>query len=245
MMDVLTTRNLAYLHESGKESEVSVTVFVPVMTEKDDWKCEFQLIPPNIRKVAHAYGVDFLQALLLCLEILPSYLRLTPRPSQAHWQGMPHCGFPSHVEQPADYQPPDIGLASENPGNLEVLTTRLVGCPDPQGVVRALQLTVYKPLQTADGLWRCAFSFAVEDDKLPPVRYGTGEDFIEAFLDALALARATYETMVPKGWEAPQPETLLDCLGFPYKIGRAFYTDPGKPFPGMPDFFPSTKPQSE
>jgi hypothetical protein len=154
---------------------------------------------------------------------------------------MPHCGLPSRAEQPADYQRPDIGSALENPGNLEVLATRSLGCPDPQGVTRALHFTVYKPLQTRDGQWSCAVSFGSEDDKRLPVRYGTGADFIESFLDALALARATYQTIVPKGWHPSKSEGLLNCDDFPFKMGRAFHTDMvGDLGPGAPDFFPSS-----
>jgi len=234
-MDILTTRVLSYTDKSGQAMDLVVTIFAPRCVD-NVWKCGFTLPDPFRRKNPEMHGVDFLQALLLCLEIVPSYLRLTPLPNKAHWQGMHHCGFPSRAEQPADYRPPELGSALDNPGNLEVLATRSGGCPDAQGSTRALHLAVYKPLQMTDGSWHCAFSFAAEDDKLPPVRFGTGADFIEAFLDALALARATYQTMVPEGWDASKSETLLDCHDFPFRIGRAFHTDPVTPIPGMPDF---------
>ena len=236
-MDTLTTRVLSYADEGGHATDLVLTIFVPQSVD-DAWKCGFSLPEPFRRKNAESYGVDFIQALLLCLQIVPSYLRLTPLLNRAHWQGMVHCGLPSHADLPADYQPPDIGLALENPGNLEVLATRSLGCPDPPGATRALTLTVYKPLQAGDLQWSCAVSFGSTDDKRLPVRYGAGADFIESFLDALALARATYATMVPKGWHASKSERLLDCDDFPFKIGRAFHTNMvGDLGPGAPEFF--------
>jgi hypothetical protein len=243
-MDVLTTRELQYLDDHGDERIVLLTIFAPwERVTEGDWRGAFAFGPPIARlngKTIPSGGVDFIQCFMGAVEVARGYLMGSHLAERAHWQGMRECGLPWHVERPADYQPPDIGSALENPGNLEVLATRSVGCPDSQGITRALQFTIYKPLQMADGVWHCAFSFGSEDDKLPPVRYGAGADFIESFLDALALARATYQTMVPEGWDTSQSDTLLGCLGFPYKIGRAFFTEPAKPFPGMPDFFPAS-----
>ena len=64
-----------------------------------------------------------------------------------------------------------------------------------------------------------------EDKPALPIRYGVGEDFIEALLDALAMARVIFEGRVPKGWGWSASEELQDCADLPYKIGRSFRMD--------------------
>jgi hypothetical protein len=63
--------------------------------------------------------------------------------------------------------------------------------------------------------------------------YG-GEDFLEAFLNGLAMARVIFDQKVPEGWVSSGE--LDSCSDFPYKIGRSFWTDPVPEIPGMPDF---------
>jgi hypothetical protein len=233
-MEVLATRVLQYRSDSGAETDVTLTVFAPFKTERDDWKCEFQFSPPSNQRLMHAYGVDYLQALLGCLSVARGYIE-HPEEQRSSWQGMFHSGLPLHEEKPASYQPPDVPSPEANPGNLEVLTTRRLGYPDEGGVERDLILTVYKPFQAEGETWKCGFSFGPPESA--SIRYGVGADFIEALLDAFALARVTFEAMVPKGWVAPESEGLHDCADLPYKVGRSFGTDMvGDLGPDAPEF---------
>jgi len=102
-----------------------------------------------------------------------------------------------------------------------VLAVRTVGYPDKSGVERALELTLFVPVNTDHETWQCAFTFGASLDT--PVRHGLGADAIEAFLDALAGARNVFEAVVPIGWEGSG--NLLDCADFPYKTGRSYRTD--------------------
>lgn len=238
-MDILTTRVLSYADEEGHETDLVLTIFVPHEVD-GSWRCGFTFSPALQGKYVEFVGVDFLQALLICLGIVPQYLRLAPLPHRAHWQGIHHCGLPSHAVRPADHQPPEIGPMEPNPGHLDILATRMLCFLDQYGATYAIVLKVYKPFQTDDGKWRCAFSLCSDEGDKNPVRYGTGADFIESLLDALTLARATCEATAPTGWQASNFKDLLDCADFPYKIGRAFFTEPAKQtFPNMPDFSPS------
>lgn len=73
-----------------------------------------------------------------------------------------------------------------------------------------------------------------------PVRYGKGADFIEALLDALVLARVTYESMVPAQWKPPESSDFDSMQFWPHKIRREYFTEPAKySNPDMPDFSPS------
>jgi hypothetical protein len=226
-MDVLTTRTLGYTDPTGTAREVVVTVFVPYEIGEAYWRCKYLFSPPFDRENVDMAGADFLQALLLCLAIVPHALRLELR-TRAHWQGMRDCGLPRSAEnpegeQPPSYQPPDIPPPEPNPGDLRILSTRRLGLPAEHGVERALLLTIFKPIQAESETWKCAFAFGPTEGA--QVRYGIGADFIEALLDALALARVVYEAMVPERSVAPGREELLDCADFPYKIGRSYWTD--------------------
>ena len=96
-----------------------------------------------------------------------------------------------------------------------------------------LLLTIFVPFKAEGEAWKCGFTFGPLGSE--SIRYGLGEDFIEALLDALAMARGIYEGRVPKGWG--WSGELQDCGDLPYKIGRSFLTEPrtSRP-PGEPDF---------
>ena len=115
---------------------------------------------------------------------------------------------------------------------MDVLTTRMLGYPDESGVEREILLTVFMPFKAEGEIWKCGFTFGAPENA--PIRYGVGADLIEALLDGLAKARATFEGTVPKGWVTSGD--LLDCSDLPYKIGRSFWTDPAPEIPDMPDF---------
>jgi hypothetical protein len=218
-MDVLATRNLTYLHDSGKETEVTLTVFVPVLTERGDWKCEFQFSPPNTRRAVHVYGVDFIQALLGCLGVARGYVE-HPTEDRTSWQGMSHSGLPWHQTKPEGYQPPPLPTPEENPGTLDILTTGRLGIANGDNDVRELVLVVYRPICSLEGTWKCAFAFGTAANE--SVRYGVGVDFIEAFLDALVLARVAYEAMVPARGEHPESSEFEGVRFLPFKVGREY-----------------------
>lgn len=98
-------------------------------------------------------------------------------------------------------------------------------------------MNLYKPIQVGEGAWKCGYSF----DPLngTSIRFGTGVDSIESLLDALTLARITYESMIPHGWRATKTDELLDCDDLPYKSGRAYLIDPvARHEPDKLDFTP-------
>jgi hypothetical protein len=106
------------------------------------------------------------------------------------------------------------------------------------GHARELVLTVYRPLCMEEAKWNCAFAFGAGANE--PVRYGVGTDFIEALLDALALARITYESMIPAEWQPPESSQLDSVHFWPHKIGREYFTEPSRySNPDMPEFGPS------
>jgi hypothetical protein len=229
-MDILTTRTLRYTDEGGgeDEKEVVLTIFEPFEREDGQWLCAFDFEPPIKPRFAKGCGVDIIQAFPCCLLIARLYFETTRWSRTGHWQGLRDCGLPMTAKGSLPDQPPEIPPPEDNPGNLQVFATRKLGCPDESGVARELLLTVFKPFQAAEGgTWKCAF--ALGPAETAPIRHGTGADFIEAALDGLALARATYESMLPKGWAPPNSGDLLDCDDLPFKIGRSFWT--GKPTP--------------
>lgn len=233
-MDVLATRILQYRDDSGVVKDVSLTVFAPRKTDQDDWECAFQFSPPPNQRTLHARGVDSIQALLACLTVARSYIE-HPTEDRSSWRGMSHAGLPQFVEKPASYQPPALPPIEPNSGDLSPLATRTLGQPDETGGVRELVLTVYEPIRADNGTWKCAFAFGSAENE--PVRHGVGQDFIEALLDGLAMARATYETMIPEGWRAPASHELWGLEFLPYKVGRAYGMEPSK-VSNMPDFTP-------
>lgn len=235
-MEVLATRTIKYRHDSGKETDVTLTVFVPFLMERGDWKCQFKFSPPDSQRPVHVYGMDFVQALLGCLSVARGYIE-HPTEERTSWQGMMHSGLPWHHEKPAGYQRPQIPAPEVNPGNLEILTKVRLGIPHGDNDVHELILIVYRPFAVHETRWKCAFAFGAGVDE--PVRYGVGADFIEAILDALALARVTYESMVPAEWQ-PESDEFDSVQFWPHKIGREYFTEPSKHSnPDTPDFRPS------
>jgi len=226
-MDVLTTRVLSHQDKNGDERELILTVFMPFEAEDEMWKCGFVFGLPITQKVYYGVGADFLQALMGCLKIARGYIE----GSRAHWQGMLDFGLPWHAERPASWSPPDVPPPEVNPGNLDILSSRRMGYPDESGAERELLLTVFMPFKAEGEKWKCGFTFG--PPRSSPIHYGVGEDFIEAFLDGLAMARVIFEQKVPGGWVRSRD---LDALcEVPYKIGRSFWTDPAPETPGTPD----------
>jgi hypothetical protein len=231
-MDVLTTRVLSYPDKNGDEKELALTVFMPFKAA--EWRCCFIFDPPLIRRVVYGAGIDFIQAFVESLKVARIWFENTAPFDRAHWQGVPGCGLPSRGEKPASLGPADIPPPDGTAGNMDVLTTRMLGYPNESGAETELLLTVFMPFKVEGEIWKCGFTFG--PPTIAPIRYGVGADLIEALLDGLAMARATFEGTVPKGWRASGD--ILDCADLPYKIGRSFWTDlTGEPPPDMPDFF--------
>jgi len=223
-MDILTTRTLQYTEEGGggAEKEVVLTIFEPFELDHCDWACVFDFEPPIRPRNVRGRGVDVIQAFVHCLIYARLYFETTRWSRTGHWQGLRDCGLPMKAEGSLQYQPPEIPEPEKKPGNLEIFATRNLAYPDETGAVRELHLTVFKPFQGEEGAWKCAFAFGSADTTA--IRHGAGADFIEAALDGLAMARATYEGMLPKGWTPPDSGDLLDCDDLPFKIGRSFWT---------------------
>lgn len=221
-MNVLTRRTIQHRTDSGAAADVVLTVFEPFQESASFWRCGFQFEPPSNQRIIKAGGYDAIAALLACLTVARGYIE-HPSEDRTTWQGMSHSGLPWHSTMPDGYQPPDIPPLEVNPENLSILATRRLGTPDESDGVRELMLTVYKPFQVDEKTWKCAFALkaACNDN----VRYGVGADFIEALLDALAMARTTYLGMVPPQWEAPESEGFGDVHFLPYRIGRAYSID--------------------
>ena len=105
-----------------------------------------------------------------------------------------------------------------------MLATQALKHLDENGTVREVVLTVYMPLQAKDETWRCAFALGFNEEET--IRCGVGADFIESLLDGLALARATYEAMIPNRTIQPESEEFMAERFLPYKLGRAYGMEP-------------------
>lgn len=232
-MDVLATRALSFTDDNGDSMEVTLTVFQPFEAERQVWKCKFQFGPPIHREAIAVAGVDYIQAVVGCLEVARGYLNGTKLWGRVQWQDMADCGLPWYTNTPPPLRSTDIPPAEANPGNLRVLTNRTLGLPDDSGTEREIVLTVFAPFQAQDGAWRCGFAFGALESA--PIRYGDGADFIEALLDALAGARATFDAMLPHDWHPPDTSTVLDCTGLPRKVGRSFWIDTSESDPSTPE----------
>jgi hypothetical protein len=227
-MDVLATREFQYTDDHGEERNVLLTIFTPyAQVDERGWRGAFAFGPPIARlngKTIPSGGVDFLQCFLCAVEVARGYLMGSDLAEYVHWQGMRHFGLPWHHPKPEGYQPPPIPPSEANPGNLEVLTQVRLPIPYGENDVHELILSVYRPSAADQTKWTCAFAFGPGTNE--PVHYGIGADFIEALLDALAIARVTYESMVPEAWR-PRGLDEFDGVEFwPYKMGREYFTEP-------------------
>jgi hypothetical protein len=228
-MDVLATREFQYTDDHGEERNVLLTIFMPhARVDKCGWRGAFAFGPPIARldgTTIPSGGVDFIQCFLCAVEVARGYLMGSDLAKRAHWYGMHHFGLPSNQEKPEGYQPPTIPPSEVNPENLEILTRVRLAIPGANDV-HELILSVYRPFTTDETQWRCAFALGMGANE--PVRYGVGADFIEALLDALALARVTYESMVPEAWRPRELDEFDGVEFWPYKIGREYFTEPSR-----------------
>jgi hypothetical protein len=217
-MTILTTRTLHRRQSDGNDTEVVLSIFEPVERELYSWRCIFDFDPPIKPRNAAGLGTDWINAFTYSLEYSRLYFE-SQWGRTGHWQRMDHLGLPRQTEKmPQDYEAPPLPDLEPMEPSLPVIATRKLGIPGESGSDREITLTLYSPFSTADGSWKCAFSFEPID--AGSCRSGVGADFIESCLDALAAARRVYEAMIPAGW--PRPEELLDCSDLPIKVDRAF-----------------------
>jgi hypothetical protein len=220
-MDILATRAFGYTDKSGNSGEVVLTIQMPYPTEHNGapiWKGDYVFGPP-IAKGHHAVGVDFIQVFLCALQIARSYLMAHYPDGRVLWQGRIDCGLPfstnaqpSHAEQIADEEPIE--------GSLQRIATRELGYRDEQGTTQTATLSIFAPISDDGQAWKCGI--AIDHTENAPLRYGRGADAIEAILDALAIARLVFSSMVANGSLLDEGD-LLDCEDFPQKVGRAFW----------------------
>lgn len=228
-MDVLATRILSYGDENGDEQQVCLTIFRPFEVNEYKWKCVFGFDPPIKPENVGGLGIDFLGAFVHGLSYARLYFETTSWSRRGHWRGLGDYGLPSIAKTTTSLGPENIPPPSESVEAVDVLATRAVGYRDGSGVETERCLTIFVPLKVGDKVWKCGFTF----DPLPrtSIRYGLGEDFIEALLDALASARAMYEGTTPKGCEPLEMNSNCDDL--PYKVGRSFWM--GRSRESLPD----------
>jgi len=218
-MTVLTTRTLQFRDEHGNDAPVILTIFEPTQDGNNGWRCIFDFEPPIKPRNAAGRGVDWIQAFTVALRFARLYFETTNWSRTGHWHGMRHLGLPDSATDSPMHGPGEIPQLEKRIESLDVIATRPLGFPDENGGLREVVLTIYAPFVTQEGSWKCAFSFDPLD--AGSIRYGAGADFIEAFLDALAVARRVFESMIPAGWTGS--EDLFDCAAFPIKSGRAFH----------------------
>jgi hypothetical protein len=217
-MDVLTTRALSYTDETGNTKELILTVFVPFEASEYKWKCGFVTDPPLRPNITYGLGLDFICAVVACLWLARLHFETVERSRRVHWRGMPDCGLPELTDEPAAPDPTDVPPPVEIGESKDIFATRTVGYRDESGIERERYLTVFVPSKEGEA-WKCGFTF--EPPPFASIRYGVGEDFIEALLDGLAKARAIFEETIPKG--SVPSEEHFDCADLPYKIGRSFF----------------------
>lgn len=238
-MDILAKRAFAYTDKNGNSGEVVLTIQMPYPTEHNGvpiWKANYVFGPP-IAKGHHAVGVDFIQVFLCILQIARSYLTAHYPDGRLQWQGRIDCGLPIFTSTPppprlniwgfrspaAPFAPnPTAQIADEVPseGYLQRIATRELGYRDEHGITHTVLLSVFAPISDQGHVWKCGI--AIDHSENAPLRYGRGADPIEAILDALAIARLVFSSMVGNGTALNEGD-LLDCEDFPQKVGREFW----------------------
>lgn len=78
-LKVLTARELICPDEAGAASALVLTVYAPIQTNDQAWKCAFALGPPDCMQVRYGLGADFIEALLHALALArAAYERMVP-----------------------------------------------------------------------------------------------------------------------------------------------------------------------
>lgn len=220
-MDVLAKRAFVYTDKRGNSGEVVLTIQRPYLTEHNGvpiWKGDYVFGPP-IAKSHHAVGVDFIQVFVCALQIARGYLMGYYPDGRVLWQGRIDCGLPFSTDaQPSNAA--EIADEEPNEGTVKRIATRELGYQDEHGITQTATLSLFAPISDGAHAWKCGI--AIDYTENAPLRYGRGADAIEAILDALAIARLAFSSMVANGSLLNEGD-LLDCEDFPQKVGQAFW----------------------
>ncbi|MBK9262647.1 MAG: hypothetical protein IPM54_22935 [Polyangiaceae bacterium] len=224
-MAILATRTLNYVDDHGVMKDVTMTLLKRI--EQDGtWKLGLRFGAP-ITWEMFIRGDDVLETItsILAAWWVRLFVGGMPIANNIRWidgQGKEsfNCGLPALRKRPDTWTAEAIPPTEKNPGNLEILSESTAPFPDRTGVEQERPVFVFMPQQMTDGRWRCGFAFDAKDTA--PIRYGVGDDWIQAFLDAAAMIRVVYESMLPQGWK-PRDGIGLEML--PYKMGRGYFID--------------------
>ncbi len=224
-MSALTTRTLLYVNDDGAMKDVTMTLFRRV---DDAGNTAIGLrfgTPINWEKVREHEDVLHAITGILALWWARLFVGGMPLANNIRWrdglgQESFNCGLPALRERPPSWTATETPPAEINPGDLEILSESTVPFPDAMGVEKKRPLFVFMPEQMADGRFKCGFAFDAKDTA--PVRYGVGDDWIQAFLDAAAMIRVIYDALLPHGWK---PRDGIGCSRLPYKMGRGYFID--------------------
>jgi hypothetical protein len=82
------------LEKAGENAgRVVVRIGMPVRVADGEWGCPFQIRGAGDERVRTAYGVDGVQALTLCMEMIRADLGALQRLHQLTWLGGDDLGF--------------------------------------------------------------------------------------------------------------------------------------------------------
>jgi hypothetical protein len=221
---VLANRTLNYVDDQGVMKDVSMTLLKRI---EDDGTWRIGLVfgaPINWER--YRPGDDVLEAITTILamwwvRLFVGGMKLANniRWRDAQGQESFNCGLPALRKRPSDWVAPPIPATEKNPGDLQVLSELAVSFPDENGIEVGRPLFVFVPRQIDEATWKCGFAF---DTKDAPVRYGVGDDWIQAFLDAGALMRVVYDASLPQGYHNHE---FMNLDHLPYKMGRGYFID--------------------
>jgi hypothetical protein len=89
--DVIAERELERAGENA--GRVVVRMGMPVRVADGEWGCPFQIRGAGDERVRTAYGLDGVQALKLCMEMIRADLGALQRSHQLTWLGEDDLGF--------------------------------------------------------------------------------------------------------------------------------------------------------
>ncbi len=222
---ILTTRTLTYQADDGSMKNVVMELLKHVEGD-GSWKIGLRFGEP-INWEHFIRGDDVLETIVSILAAWWARLFIggMPLANNIRWvdgQGKQsfNCGLPALRKRPSDWVAPEVSEPEKNPGNLEVLADLTVSFPNQDGAEYERPLFVFMPQQIDDAHWKCGFAFDAKDTG--PIRYGVGDDWIQAFLDAAAMIRVIYDAALPQGWK---PSDGIGLGMLPYMMGRGYFVD--------------------
>lgn len=223
-MTNLTTRTLHYVDDDGVMNEVSMSL-VDFVDDDGTRRIGLRFGAPFTWKVTlnaeDAVGAIICVMTAWWVRLFVGGMKLANNIRWRDGQGQEsfNCGLPALRKRPSDWVAPPIPATEKNPGDLQLLSELAVSFPDESGIEVGRPLFVFVPQQIDEATWKCGFTF---DTKDAPVRYGTGDDWIQAFLDAAALMRVVYDGSLPQGYRNHE---LMNLDHLPYKMGRGYFID--------------------